>query len=238
MSSRRSRARTEGDPEQSSLPPSDPPPPPPPLEDPERDGGNDHRDDELQRNDGPESATGRSSGDVNQEAVTGAVLEALANPEVVRRLLAVVSPEGPPGAASSSRTTSRSDGKLSVIVVSAFKYSLLRARAICISLLFKFFSWLQEHPRWEICRMQQSWPLWPIWACHLPLEARIPSLLFLARLPLRVGETQARSHPLEPLSPLPPRVVQETTPLLPAHWQVFLSGMVSRSSLTSWSPRS
>ena len=50
------------------------------------------------------------SGNVNQEAVTGAVLEALSNPEVVRRFLAVVSPKVPLGTAL-SRTTSRSDGK-------------------------------------------------------------------------------------------------------------------------------
>ena len=85
MSSRHSQARTGGDPEQSSLPPADPPPPPPPPppEDPERDGGSDHCDNELLRDDGLESAAGRGAGDVNQEAVTGAVLEALSNPEVV-----------------------------------------------------------------------------------------------------------------------------------------------------------
>jgi hypothetical protein len=54
--------------------------------------------------------TARGAAEVNQEAVTTVVLEALANPEVIRRLLTVVSPDGP-AVSASSRTTSSSSGK-------------------------------------------------------------------------------------------------------------------------------
>ena len=67
-----------------------------------------------------ELTTGRGASEVNQEAITGTVLEALSNSEEIRRLLTVVSLEGPAGAAS-SRSISRSDGKLSMIALSAFK---------------------------------------------------------------------------------------------------------------------
>ena len=116
MSSRRHRARTtDTSAEQSSLPPTDPSPPPPP-EDPEGVDGDDHRNDgPPRRDDGPSDAA-RGVAEINQEAVTTAVLEALANPEVIRRLLTVVSPEGSAGSAS-SRTASSSSGKLSITPV-------------------------------------------------------------------------------------------------------------------------
>ncbi len=53
---------------------------------------------------------------MNQEAVTTAVLEALANPEVIRRLLTVVSPGGP-AVSASSRAASSSSGKLISIML-------------------------------------------------------------------------------------------------------------------------
>ena len=112
MSSRHSQTRTGGDAEQPSLPPADPPPlcpPPPPPKDAERDGRGNHHVEEP--NDGPEPNAGRGAGKVNQEAVTAAVLNTLSNPEVIRRMLAVVSPEGPAGSAS-LRTASRTDGEL------------------------------------------------------------------------------------------------------------------------------
>ena len=107
MSSRRSRTRTGGDTEQSSLPPADPPPSPP--EDTERDGGGNPHIEEP--NGGPEPDGSRGAGEANQEAVTAAVLNALSNPEVIRRMLTIVSPEGPGGSAS-SRSASRTDGEL------------------------------------------------------------------------------------------------------------------------------
>ena len=72
-----------------------------------------HRNDgNPRRDDGPSDAA-RGVAEVNQEAVTTA---ALANPEVIRRLLTVVSPEGSAGSAS-SRTASSSSGKLSITPV-------------------------------------------------------------------------------------------------------------------------
>ena len=103
MSSRRSRARSGTESEQPSLPPADPPPP----ENAERDDkGKQHHDDEPPRRDGgPESnarrETGRGTGEVGREVVTAAVLDALSNPDVICRLLAVVSPGGPSGSGSS-----------------------------------------------------------------------------------------------------------------------------------------
>ena len=126
MSSRRSRTRTGGDTEQASLPPTDPtppPPPPPPPEDAEIDGGGNPRDGEP--NDNPEPDGGRGAGEANQEAVTAAVLNALSNPEVIRRMLAVVSPEGPGGSAS-SRSASRTDGELVYQAISLDIYSTMR----------------------------------------------------------------------------------------------------------------
>ena len=67
----------------------------------ERDGkGEQHHDDEPPRRDsGPESntrrETGRGTDEVSQEVVTAAILDALSNPDIIRRLLAVVSPGGP-----------------------------------------------------------------------------------------------------------------------------------------------
>ena len=63
-------------------------------------------------------AWGRGAGTgVSQEAVTTAVLNFLSNPDAIRRLLAVISPDGGLGSASSTPTA---DGKLSL-----FKYGSL-----------------------------------------------------------------------------------------------------------------
>ena len=103
MSSRRSRTR--GGAETEPVPPADPPPP----EDTERDG--DEQDDEpARRDDGtdPNSETGRGAGVASQEAVTAAVLDALSNPDVIRRLRTVISPDG---GSSSGSVMVAADGK-------------------------------------------------------------------------------------------------------------------------------
>ena len=108
MSSRRSRTRTGGDTEQSSLPPTDPPPPLP--HDTERDGGGNPHVEEP--NGGPKPDGSQGAGEVNQEAATAAVLNALSNVEVmIRRMLTILSLDGPGGSVS-SRSASRTDGEL------------------------------------------------------------------------------------------------------------------------------
>ena len=80
MSSCRSRARTVGDAEQSSLPPADSPPPPPPPspKDAERDdGGNRHVE---EPNEGPEPGGSRSAGEANQEGCYGCCPECTLQP--------------------------------------------------------------------------------------------------------------------------------------------------------------
>ena len=108
MSSHHIWACTGGDTEQPSLPSTDLPPPP---EDAERNGGGDHHVKEPPRNDRQESSAGCGANKVNQEAVTAAVLDTLSNPKVIRRMLAVISPEGPTGSAS-SKTASETDVEL------------------------------------------------------------------------------------------------------------------------------
>ena len=82
---------------------------------------------------------------IRRLAVTAAVLNALSNPEVIRRMLTIVSPEGPGGPAS-SRSASRTDGEL-LYKRSVYQYYTEEARAFCIHIRSLIFSWLQERPR-------------------------------------------------------------------------------------------
>ena len=112
MSGRRSRTRGGGPETEPAVEP------PAPTENAERDeAGRDEHDEPATTEDGgartSEAGGGGAGTGVNQEAVTTAVLNALSNPEVVRTLLAVVSPDGGSGSASS---TPAADGKLSLFM--------------------------------------------------------------------------------------------------------------------------
>ena len=100
MSSYRSLTRVGA--ETEPVPPADPPPP----EDTER-NGYEQDNEPARRDDGtePNSETGRGAGVASQEAITAAVVDALSNPDVIRRLRAVVSPDG------SSSAMVAADGK-------------------------------------------------------------------------------------------------------------------------------
>ena len=112
MSGCRSRTRGGGEIEPVVEPPT-------PTENAERDeAGHDEHDEPARTGDGgvhtPEAGEGGTGTGVSQEAVTTAVLSVLSNyPEVVRRLLAVVSSDGGSGSASS---TLAADGKLSLFM--------------------------------------------------------------------------------------------------------------------------
>ena len=92
--------------------PDPPPPPPPPREDTEQpEDANDGDAEDTKRDNGSDAGGGRDTGrgsEINQEAITAAVLDAFSNPVVIRRLLAAFQPSGSMGSSSSA---SASDGK-------------------------------------------------------------------------------------------------------------------------------
>ena len=110
MSGRHSRTHGGGETEPVVEPPA-------PTENAERDeAGHDENDEPARTGDGgahtPEAGGGAGTG-VSREAITTAILNALSNPEVVCRLLAVVSPGGSSGSALS---TLAADGNLSLFM--------------------------------------------------------------------------------------------------------------------------
>ena len=99
---------------------------------------------------------------VNRDAVKAAVVEALADPAVIRQIVAVVS-----SSATTPEAAAVSDGECVVVALIA-DHDLAPANANISPL----FSWLQEPPPWARCPLQVRSPHWDYQWPWQPLGVR------------------------------------------------------------------